>query len=115
MLTLPPQRQCIRNLQVVLEAAESSLDDVVEVNVFLSDMKDFAQMNEVYGEYWGKVKPSRTYVAVSSVSHRVLLLTSGGSVQMCGRQNASRAYGCRDQMCGTGDSQGQIVMELITC
>jgi enamine deaminase RidA (YjgF/YER057c/UK114 family) len=77
MLTLHPQRQCIRNLRVVLEAAGSSLDDVVEVNMFLSDMKDFAQMNEVYGEYWGKVKPSRTWVAVSSVSHHVLLLTSG--------------------------------------
>ncbi|KAF5715805.1 endoribonuclease L-PSP [Fusarium globosum] len=60
-------RQCIRNLQHVLEAAGSSLDDVVEVNVFLSDMKNFAQMNQVYGEYWGHVKPSRTCVAVKTL------------------------------------------------
>ncbi|KAH4001884.1 hypothetical protein HBI38_123250 [Parastagonospora nodorum] len=60
-------RQCIRNLQVVLEAAGSSLEDVVEVNVFLSHMEDFAKMNEVYGEYWGKVKPSRTCVAVKTL------------------------------------------------
>ncbi|RSM12340.1 hypothetical protein CEP52_002557 [Fusarium oligoseptatum] len=55
-------RQCIKNLQAVLEAAGSSLEDVVEVNVFLSDMSDFSSMNQVYGEYWGEVKPSRTYL-----------------------------------------------------
>jgi reactive intermediate/imine deaminase len=53
-------RQCILNLDKVLEAAGSSLDNVVEVNVFLSDMKDFAEMNGVYEGFWGKVKPSRT-------------------------------------------------------
>ena len=52
--------QSIKNLQAVLEAAGSSLDHVVEVNVYLSDMKDFAAMNEVYMKYWGAVKPSRT-------------------------------------------------------
>lgn len=61
-LTIRLQRQCIRNLQHVLEAAGSSLNGVVEVNVFLSDMKAFAQMNQVYGEYWGDIKPSRTCV-----------------------------------------------------
>lgn len=54
------QHQCIANLKAVLEAAGSSLDDVVEVNVFLSDMEDFAKMNEVYEQYWGEVKPART-------------------------------------------------------
>jgi len=44
----------------VLEAAGSSLDKAVEVNVFLSDIGDFAAMNEVYETYWGDVKPART-------------------------------------------------------
>jgi reactive intermediate/imine deaminase len=52
--------QSIRNLGAVLEAAGFSLDHVVEVNVYLSDMKNFAEMNEVYKLYWGDVKPSRT-------------------------------------------------------
>ncbi|EXJ79413.1 endoribonuclease L-PSP [Capronia epimyces CBS 606.96] len=52
--------QCIANLRAVLEAAGSSLDKVVEVNVFLSDIADFASMNEVYSHYWGDVKPART-------------------------------------------------------
>tara|TARA_R110002060_G_scaffold15558_2_gene21697 strand:- start:88 stop:219 length:132 start_codon:yes stop_codon:yes gene_type:complete len=43
-----------------LEAAGSSLEKVVEVNVFLSDMADFAKMNEIYEQYWGDVKPART-------------------------------------------------------
>jgi len=59
--------QCIRNLGVVLEAAGSSLDKVVEVNVFLADINDFAKMNEIYTQYWGVVKPARTCVAVKTL------------------------------------------------
>jgi enamine deaminase RidA (YjgF/YER057c/UK114 family) len=47
-------------LGAILEAAGSSLEHVVEVNVFLADMEDFAKMNEVYTTYWGDVKPART-------------------------------------------------------
>ncbi|EXJ79060.1 endoribonuclease L-PSP [Capronia epimyces CBS 606.96] len=59
--------QCIRNLGAVLQAAGSSLDQVVEVNVFLADIGDFAKMNEVYVQYWGEVKPARTCVAVKTL------------------------------------------------
>jgi enamine deaminase RidA (YjgF/YER057c/UK114 family) len=51
----------------VLEAAGSSLEDVFKVNVFLADMKDFGEMNEVYKTYWGDVKPARTCVAVKQL------------------------------------------------
>lgn len=54
------QHQCIKNLAAVLAEAGSSIDKVVKVNVFLSDMDDFAQVNEVYSTYWGAVKPCRT-------------------------------------------------------
>ncbi|KIW10638.1 hypothetical protein PV08_11602 [Exophiala spinifera] len=59
--------QCIKNLGAVLEAAGSSLEHVVEVNVFLANMDDFAKMNEVYTTYWGDVKPARTCVAVKTL------------------------------------------------
>jgi enamine deaminase RidA (YjgF/YER057c/UK114 family) len=59
-LTRAHQHQCIQNLAKVLEAAGSSLDKVVEVNVFLADINDFAKMNEIYTQYWGEVKPART-------------------------------------------------------
>jgi len=51
----------------VLQAAGTSIDNVVKVNVFLSDMGDFAAMNEVYKLYWGDVKPSRTCVAAKQL------------------------------------------------
>ncbi|KAF2083880.1 endoribonuclease L-PSP [Saccharata proteae CBS 121410] len=59
--------RCIQNLQAVLEAAGTNIDNVVKVNVFLADMGDFAAMNEVYMQYWGSVKPSRTCVAVKTL------------------------------------------------
>jgi len=56
------QHQCIKNLGEILSAAESGLDKVVEVNVFLASMDDFAKMNEIYCQYWGEIKPARTFV-----------------------------------------------------
>ncbi|KAE8364267.1 Endoribonuclease L-PSP/chorismate mutase-like protein [Aspergillus caelatus] len=59
--------QCIRNLEAVLESAGSSLEEMVEANVFLSDMEDFEKMNEVYLEWFGDIKPVRISVAVKSI------------------------------------------------
>jgi 2-iminobutanoate/2-iminopropanoate deaminase len=49
--------QVLRNLNAVLEAAGSSLDQVVKTTVFLADMNDFAAMNEVYGRYFSEDAP----------------------------------------------------------
>ena len=58
----------IRNLQAVLEAAGSSLDKVVKCNVFLVDMGEFAQVNEVYARYFkGDSPPARATVEVSGL------------------------------------------------
>ncbi|EKG12746.1 YjgF-like protein, partial [Macrophomina phaseolina MS6] len=59
--------QCIKNLTAILEASGTTIDHVVKVNVFLSNMDDFAAMNEVYMTYWGDVKPCRTCVAVKTL------------------------------------------------
>ncbi|KNG88712.1 L-PSP endoribonuclease family protein Brt1 [Aspergillus bombycis] len=59
--------QCIKNLSHVLEAAGSDITKVLKVNVFLSDMDNFAEMNSVYMQYWGDVKPCRTCVAVKTL------------------------------------------------
>jgi 2-iminobutanoate/2-iminopropanoate deaminase len=45
-------RQVLKNLQAVLEAAGSGLDRVVKVTVFLTDWKDFPDMNEAYAEFF---------------------------------------------------------------
>ncbi|OAX84732.1 hypothetical protein ACJ72_00898 [Emergomyces africanus] len=60
--------QALRNLAAVLEAGNSSLDNVVKVNVFLASMDDFAAMNKVYGQFFsGPAKPCRTCVAVKEL------------------------------------------------
>lgn len=44
----------------MLESAGSSLNKMVEVNVFLADMEDFEKMNEVYLKWFGEIMPVRT-------------------------------------------------------
>ena len=55
------------NLQAVLEAAGSSLKQVVKTTVFLQDMADFGAMNEVYGRFFGKKPPARSTVQVAAL------------------------------------------------
>jgi 2-aminomuconate deaminase len=58
----------INNVRVILEAHGSSLDDVVDVLVFLVDMeRDFPVYNEVYSHYFAEVLPARTTVAVEAL------------------------------------------------
>ena len=54
--------QVLRNLGEVLTAADSSLEDVVKTTVFLADMNDFAEMNEVYARFFSDNKPARATV-----------------------------------------------------
>ncbi|WP_059173902.1 RidA family protein [Bacillus sp. FJAT-27445] len=57
-------KQCFKNLFEVLEAAGLTPDDVVKVNVYLTDMNNFAAMNEVYETQFTSPFPARTCVAV---------------------------------------------------
>lgn len=57
-------KQCFTNLSEVLEAAHLTFDDVVKVNVYLTDMNNFTSMNEVYKTYFNEPFPARTCVAV---------------------------------------------------
>lgn len=54
--------QVLQNLSAVLAAADSSLGHVVKTTVFLADMNDFAEMNEVYSRYFIENKPARATV-----------------------------------------------------
>ena len=61
-------RACIENIKTILEEAGSSLEKVVDVAVYLTDMKgDFERFNAVYAEYFGKIQPTRTTVGVDSL------------------------------------------------
>ena len=58
-------RQCLRNVQHVLEAGGATLDDVVAVNVFLADIGHFAELNEIYTTFFKKPYPARTTISCS--------------------------------------------------
>lgn len=61
-------RACIENVKAILEEAGSSLEKVVDVAVYLTDMeRDFERFNKVYAEYFGKIQPTRTTVGVDSL------------------------------------------------
>ena len=59
--------QVLKNLAAVLEAAGSGLDQVVKTTVFLADMKEFAQMNEVYAKFFTGAPPARATVAAAGL------------------------------------------------
>ena len=58
-------KQVLENLSVVLEEAGSDLDSVVKATIFVSDMNDFQQINQIYGNYFVKHQPARSCVEVS--------------------------------------------------
>ncbi len=58
-------RRVLDNLRAVLEAAGSSLAQVVKTTIFLVDMGDFAIVNSIYAEYFGDAPPARSTVQVA--------------------------------------------------
>ncbi|MBI1966763.1 MAG: RidA family protein [Gemmatimonadetes bacterium] len=59
--------QVLRNLKAVLEAADTSLDNVVKTTVYLADMADFAAMNEVYAKHFSTHKPARSTIQAAGL------------------------------------------------
>src|SRR5689334_4382174 len=67
-------RATIANVKAILEDAGSSLDKVLDVTVYLTDMKrDFERFNRTYAETLGKVQPTRTTVGVDSLPTPILV------------------------------------------
>ncbi|KAJ5934817.1 hypothetical protein N7454_001170 [Penicillium verhagenii] len=60
-------KQILANLRAVLEAAGSSLDNVVKCNIYLTSMGDFNAVNEVYAATFEKPMPARTCVCVKEL------------------------------------------------
>ena len=60
-------RQALTNLSAVLEAAGSSLSQVLKTTVFLQDINEFSQMNEVYGTFFTKNFPARSAIQVAAL------------------------------------------------
>jgi 2-iminobutanoate/2-iminopropanoate deaminase len=59
--------RALENLRAVLKEAGSDFSQVVKTTVFLVDMADFSEMNEVYGRAFGSHRPARSTVAVAAL------------------------------------------------
>ena len=66
-------RQVLKNLEAVLQAADSSLKKVVKTSCFLSDIQNFAEFNEVYAEFFKSDPPARACVESPHLPKGVLV------------------------------------------
>ena len=69
-------RRVLENIKAILEAAGTSLKDVVYVTVFLKDLSLFQRFNKIYAEYLGDVKPARVTVQAANIPAGALLEVS---------------------------------------
>jgi len=60
-------RQVLTNLSAVVSSGGASLSDVVKTTIFLTDLGNFATVNEIYDEFFGASKPARSTVQVSAL------------------------------------------------
>jgi len=60
-------RRVLDNLRAVLDAAGSALERAVKVSIYLTDMNDFAVVNQTYAAYFPEAKPARSTVAVAAL------------------------------------------------
>ncbi len=58
-------KQSLKNVKAIIEAAGATLEDVVKCTVFLKDMNDFKEMNEVYSTFFSENPPARAAVEVA--------------------------------------------------
>ena len=63
----------LKNLTAVLEAAGSSMNDVVKTTMYLADMADFVAVNEIYAGYFGEPFPARSAVQAAALPKGVLV------------------------------------------
>lgn len=63
--------QVLKNIKAILDNANYSFNDVVKVSIFISDMGNFAAINEVYAQYFTENQPARECVAVKTLPKNV--------------------------------------------
>lgn len=63
--------QVLANIKAVLAEAGGSLNNIVKTTVFIKDMNDFSQMNEIYGKHFGDHNPARSTVEVARLPRDV--------------------------------------------
>lgn len=76
-------RQAIENLSAILNGAGTDLGKVIKTTVYLADMKDFANMNAVYAEYFHDDPPARTTIQVAALPKNALVEIDAIAIKPC--------------------------------
>ena len=66
-------RQSLENIKKILEDCHSNLENVVKTTIFLQNMDDFTVVNQIYEEYFAKIRPARSCVEVSRLPKNALV------------------------------------------
>lgn len=66
-------QKVLENLQAILEKSLASLQDVVKVTIYLTDMSHFNQVNSIYEQFFGAHKPARACLAVKELPKSALI------------------------------------------
>ena len=66
-------RQALTNARAIMNEAGLDLNNVIKTTVFLSDMANFAAMNEIYAEFFSEPYPARSAVAVKTLPKNALV------------------------------------------
>src|SRR5436190_17903616 len=82
--------RAMENFKAILEAGGATFEDVVKVNIFVTDLVDFAKVNEAYGRYFQNAPPARATVQVAALSRQALVAIEGVAVK---RGDGSRGSG----------------------
>lgn len=59
--------QALQNLESVIREAGGTIDDIVKTTIFLVDLGEFSKVNQVYADFFGKLRPARSTVEVSKL------------------------------------------------
>ena len=87
--------QVFENLKAVIEAAGGSFQDVVKLNIFLTDLSHFAKVNEVMGRYFQQPYPARAAIGVAALPRGAMVEMDGILVRsgcLRGRLKAPAAF-----------------------
>ena len=78
-------RQAMKNVQEILSSANATIEDLVKVTLFIRDYRDYAAINEAYGEFFSKLYPARSLVQVATLPEGVNIIVD--AIAYVGNQN----------------------------
>jgi 2-iminobutanoate/2-iminopropanoate deaminase len=70
-------KQCLENIKAILNEAGFEMDSLVKVTIFVTNLDDFAAINEVYAQYFKSIPPARSFVEVSRLPKGVPIEIEG--------------------------------------